>query len=202
MTDSFPVPFGSPEHRGGKRGSMLLALAVLFAASPSSALAQGGEKKDSVGAEAVDAVTQPLSDLNLRTKDIPLILQIAQAAPYDLASLDGCRAVHSEIERLEQTLGPDADAPEADEGLVNRGLQLGGNLLSGFIPFRGLIRQISGANAEQARWEAAIYAGVARRSFLKGYAKGMGCAAPEEAAIQSAEQVLGLVSRETTIAPD
>lgn len=145
-----------------------------------------------MGEDAVDAATQPLADLNLRKKEIPLILQIAQTAPYDFASMDGCPALNREITRLEEVLGPDADAPADKDGLVNKGLQLGGNVLSGFIPFRGLIRQISGANAERAKWETAIYSGVARRSFLKGYAKGLGCANAEETAVQSAEEVLGL----------
>ena len=194
MTNGFPVPFGSPERRGGKRGSILLALAVLVFVCPIPAFAQSGEKKDSVGEDAVDAVTQPLSDFNLRSKEIPLILQIAQAAPYDLETIEDCSALNTEIGRLEEVLGPDADAPADKEGLVNKGLQLGGNVLGGFIPFRGLIRQISGANAERAKWESAIYAGVARRSFLKGYAKGLKCATPEEAAVQSAEEILGLPS--------
>lgn len=195
MDDSFPVPFGSPEHRGGKRWVMNLALAAFALATSAPAAAQSGEKKDSVGADAIDAVTQPLSDLNLRSKDIPLILQLAKSAPYDLGAMDGCFALYSEIARLEEVLGPDADAAADGEGLINKGLQLGGNVLSGFLPFRGLIRQLSGANAEQAKWETAIYSGLARRSFLKGYAKGLKCASPEESAVQSAEKVLGLDSK-------
>lgn len=198
MNNCISVSFGPPERRGGKRRSILLPLAACVCVWSSPVLAQNGEKKDSVGEAAVDAVTQPLSDFNLRSKDIPLILQIAQAAPYDLESIDGCLSLDAEIARLEEVLGPDADGPAGKEGLVNKGLQLGGNVLGGFIPFRGLIRQISGANAARAKWEAAIYAGVARRSFLKGYAKGVKCPTPEEAAVQSAEDVLGLGGLERT----
>ncbi len=196
MADRLPVPCGSSEHRGGKRRSMLLALpvcvALLSIAVP--ATAQSGEKKDSVGGDTVDAITQPLSDLNLRSKDIPLILQAAELAPYDLFSVDGCSAVTTEIGRLEDVLGPDADVPPDKEGIVNKGLKFGGNMLGGFIPFRGLVRQLSGANAERAKWQTAIYAGVARRSFLKGYAQGLGCKSAEVDAVKSAEEILGLGS--------
>lgn len=192
MVNEFPVPFGSHEHRGGKRGSILLALAVFAFAYASPGAAQSGEKRDNVGTDAVEAVTQPLSDLNLRSKEIPLVLQLAEAEPHDLASVQGCPAINTEIARLEEVLGPDADAPAKADGLVNKGLKLGGNVLGGFIPFRGLIRQLSGANAERARWESAIYSGVARRSFLKGYAEGMGCPDQLDTAVQSAEEVLGM----------
>lgn len=175
---------------------MLLALPVCAAlvviAVPVAA--QSGDKKDSVGGDTVDAITQPLSDLNLRSKDIPLVLQVAELAPYDLSALDNCSTVTTEIGRLEDVLGPDADAPPDRDGIVNKGLKFGGNMLGGFIPFRGIVRQLSGANAERAKWQTAIYAGVARRSFLKGYAKGLGCknAAPD--AVKSAEDILGLGS--------
>lgn len=194
MADRLPVPFGSSEHRGGKRRSMLLALSVCAAslAICSPAAAQGGQKNDSVGGDTVDAITQPLSDLNLRSKDIPLILETAQEAPYDLSGIEGCGAVNDEIRRLEDVLGPDADAPPDKEGIINKGLKLGGKFLGGFIPFRGVVRQLSGANAERAKWQAAIYAGVARRSFLKGYARGLGCEIGEQSAVQTAEEVLGL----------
>jgi hypothetical protein len=64
---------------------------------------------------------------------------------------------------------------------------LGGSLLGGLIPFRGVIRQLTGANAEREKMERAIYAGLARRSFLKGYAQGIGCAPAEETAEETAE---------------
>ena len=164
---------------------------------PVSAYAQSGEQQDSVRDDAVDAVTQPLSDLNLRKKDIPLILQIAQNAPYSLEAVATCELLQHEIGRLEEALGPDADSPQEEKGLLNTGLQAGGNILSGFIPFRGVVRQLSGANAERARWEAAIYSGVARRSYLKGYMLGQQCpvSTPQEAAVRSAEDVLGLPPR-------
>ncbi|QUL38362.1 hypothetical protein [Erythrobacter sp. JK5] len=189
------MPFGSrmvAVGRQGRRFPLTLAASALFAVFAAPVHAQSGEKHDSVGEDAVDAVTQPLSDLNLRSKDIPLLLTLAQQAPYDLTNLDDCDALRGEVGRLDEVLGPDADAPQDEEGLVNKGLKTGGNILGGMIPFRGLVRQLSGAKAEEKRWEAAIYAGVARRSYLKGYMAGKSCLTSEEETIRSARDVLNL----------
>ena len=167
-----------------------LCMAVALFAAPVAA--QNGERQDSIGEDAVDAVTQPLSDLGLRSKDIPEILLTAEAAPYDLASVPDCASLRGEIARLEEVLGPDADAPSEQRGLINRALGVGGDMLGGMIPFRGLVRRISGAKAEEDRLEAAIYGGVARRSFLKGYLAGQSCPTSEEIATSSARDLLGL----------
>ncbi len=182
------------------------ALAALCAALsafalPAAAAAQDGEKTDSVAKDALDAVTQPFEDLNLRSKDIPAILIIAEAAPYELSAVTGqededdCKLIRQEVQFLEEVLGADADQDADETGLANKGLQMGGSLLSGLIPFRGVVRQLSGANAERAKMTRAIYAGIARRSYLKGYAQGIGCGSMEEISVQSAEEVLGLSGR-------
>lgn len=185
-----PAPFPAcpaPRAAPGARWPGALAGALLLVAS-SPALAQGGERQDGVGQDAVDAVTQPLSDLNLRNREIPPELVRAQAAPYDRGVTGDCTALQVEIDDLENVLGPDADAPQQEKGLANSALDLGGRLLGGLIPFRGLVRQISGAEAEEARWEAAIYAGVARRSFLKGFAAARECPRLDAAELQQLRQ--------------
>ena len=169
-----------------------VATSIFLAALSAPAAAQNGEKQDSVGEDVLDAVTQPLSDLNLRSKDIPLLLLRAQDAPYDLDGLGECEDLRKEVGALDEVLGPDADAPPSEEGLFNKGLKAGGNVLGGLIPFRGIVRQLSGAKAEQARWRAAIYAGVARRSYLKGFMQGKVCKTEDEVSVESARDVLGL----------
>ncbi len=171
---------------------MLACASLLAIALPAAAHAQNGEKRESVGGDVLDAVTSPLDDLNLRSKDIPLVLVNAQTNVYSIQGLSECAAVRAQVARLEEVLGPDADSEQDSDGLINKGLKTGGNMLSGFIPFRGVVRQLSGANARRAKWDAAIYAGIARRSFLKGYMKGKGCLDEEEAAVESAENVLGV----------
>lgn len=185
-----------PAHAPGRGRALAIVLALApvgWAAAEAPAQAQAGEKKNSVGTDALDALTQPLSDLNLRNKDIPAILAEAQQAPYDLAGVTDCASAFAAVSRLDEVLGPDVDAPDEEgDSIVGKGLELGGNVLGGLIPFRGIVRQLSGANAERARWEASIFAGVTRRSYLKGFARGLGCPSAEEAAVQSSKGVLGI----------
>ncbi|MEO0464842.1 MAG: hypothetical protein AAF127_17100 [Pseudomonadota bacterium] len=173
-----------------RTSTCLIAVSLAFSAVP--AFAQSGERQESVGEDAVDAVTQPLSDLNLRNREIPLILRLAREEPYNLSEVEGCDALRTEVARLNEVLGPDANEPAERAGLVNRGLRAGGDVLGGMIPFRSIVRRVSGARAEQKRWEAAVYAGVARRSFLKGYMAGQGCETAEEATVRSARDILGM----------
>jgi len=170
--------------------AVLACLALALASAPASA--QNGQQQDSVGEDAVDAVTQPLSDLGLRSKDIPEILLTAQEAPYDLSGVADCPSLRGEIARLEEVLGPDADAPQEERGIVNRVLGVGGDVLGGMIPFRGIVRRLSGAHADEKELEAAVYAGVARRSYLKGYLAGQSCPTSEEISVRSARDLLGL----------
>ena len=172
---------------------VILAMLALIFAVP--AVAQNGEKRDSVGQDAIDAVSQPLQDLNITGKDIPDILLAAQAEPYSLAGLSECKAIRGAIADLDEVLGPDADVPQEAGSLANSALRAGGNIIGGFIPFRGVVRQLSGANDREAKMEAAVFGGVARRSFLKGFATGKECASRDEIAVESAEDVLGLSGR-------
>lgn len=176
-----------------RTAASIALLAALSFGSP--AQAQNGARRGSVGDNAVNAATQPLSDLNLRKTAIPPLLLRAQARPYDLLDIRDCDAVRAEIAGLERLLGPDADArPESESG-VNAALKAGGDVLGSVIPFRGLVRQLSGASEHQARWRSAIYAGVARRSYLKGYGKALNCETAREAALRSAEEVLGIADK-------
>ncbi len=170
--------------------SGLLALALIL---PSGVAAQNAEKTDTVTDDVLGAATQPLEDLNLRSDDIPTILIIAQAAPYELAAVTGqkdaadCQLIRDEIGLLEEVLGPDVDQEAEKEDLADKGLRVGGSLLGGLIPFRGVVRELSGANAERAKINAAIYAGIARRGFLKGYGQGIGCVWVKEISVQPSE---------------
>ena len=140
---------------------------------------------------ARDAVTSPLQDFNIANRAIPTELLMLQHAPYDTEGLETCEALADQIAVLEDILGPDVDTPDKKEGVFRTALSQGGKFLSGFIPFRGVVRQLSGAAAREKRLEDAIYAGVARRSFLKGFAASQGCATAEERAIASARAALG-----------
>lgn len=128
-----------------------------------------------------DAVTQPAKDVNLKKDKIPPRLLEIQKAPYDLTGMDGCRAITTEIASLRPMLGPDVNEDprlsraEKRERSVSR---VAGGILGGFIPFRGVVREVTGANAAKQRYQKALSAGFARRSFLKGIAVSKGCMPP------------------------
>ena len=48
-------------------------------------------------------------------------------------------------------------------------------MVNSLIPFRGIVREVSGAAPAERRLAAAIDAGFARRGFLRGVLSARGC---------------------------
>ena len=155
-----------------------LTLASGLICTSSAGLAATPNTDQPMLSHAEKAVTQPARDLNLKKEKIPARLLEIQKAPYDLAGLDGCQALTTEINSLYPMLGPDVDSKvklsrtEKRERSVGR---VAGGIIGGLIPFRGIVREVSGANAADQRYQKAMSAGFARRSFLKGIAFSKGC---------------------------
>ncbi|MEH6757665.1 MAG: hypothetical protein V7676_09140 [Parasphingorhabdus sp.] len=152
-----------------------LAMTLSFAVG---AQAEVPNKDSSMQEHAENAVMQPVKDVNMRQDPIPPKLLAIQHHPYDLENMRGCRALGFEIGQLDAVLGPDinqlddvSDAEKREEGAS----RIAGSIIGGLIPFRGIVREISGANAAERRFLSAIAAGNARRSFLKGVAVTKGC---------------------------
>ena len=126
---------------------------------------------------AVDVIATPAGDLNLRKGKIPALLDAAVADPYNLAGLKTCAQISVAVNQLDAILGPDRDIPadRAEKLSVGRVAQ---SAVGSFIPFRGIIREVSGANSHQRKIDDAVEAGTARRSFLKGFGQARGCAYP------------------------
>lgn len=157
--------------------------ACITLASSTSALAQTAVSPKDVTAE--DVVTKPLSDMNLKKEEVPPVLIAAQDHPYSLAGLKTCKAVQAEVGRLDAVLGDDIDVAEEQSRGSKRGNSVGNiakSIVGSLIPFGGIIREISGANANERQWQMAIYAGSARRAYLKGYGQQRGCRYPARAA--------------------
>ncbi|MCJ2185326.1 hypothetical protein [Novosphingobium beihaiensis] len=163
------------------------AAAASLAASPAFARAQDKpitEREPS----AVDVAKTPVDDLNVgRDGEIPPLLIAAQADPYALEGLGKCRQLSAAITGLDAVLGPDIDLPQEERDRISGG-RVAKWVVSSFIPFRGLIREISGANSQDRKVSAAIQAGVARRSFLKGVGMTRGCKYPARPATQAVIQ--------------
>ncbi len=130
---------------------------------------------------AKDVALTPLSDLNLRKGEIPPLLIAAQERPYDLTGLSRCPALASAIGELDAVLGDDLDVAQAKAQRLSPG-RVVQSVARAFIPFNGVIREISGANNQDRKIQTAIYAGTARRSFLKGVGQQRGCRYPARSA--------------------
>ncbi|EGF90720.1 hypothetical protein ABI_37520 [Asticcacaulis biprosthecium C19] len=136
-----------------------------------------------------DAFTAPLEDFNLKRQDIPEILQNAVIKPYDLAGLDNCEAIASQVAQLDALLGRDFDEPpppkdertNSEKGKAFANKQAVGAVRGatrGIVPFRGAIRYLSGADKHQKQLDNAIQAGKVRRAYLKGVGMNKNCAPP------------------------
>lgn len=135
------------------------------------------ETKEMIG----DTVTQPLADANLKRREIPQELLDIKDDPYALAGIKTCRQLIAEVEKMNAVLGKDFDQIALEtRGDKRRNTVIGtaGSVLTGFIPFRGVIREVSGANRADDQFRDAVYAGVVRRGFLKGVGLTRRCRPP------------------------
>ena len=130
---------------------------------------------------ATDAIETPLRDVNLARDPIPEKLLAVQDDAYSLVGLSSCGEIDRELAELTRLLGPDVNQyqrPDRTEARERGVAEVAGALIGGLIPFRGVLREVTGANAAERRYLAAIAAGNARRSFLKGFATAHGCILP------------------------
>lgn len=153
-----------------------ISLTVLSLTIGAPALAQEGAPKESTIEGTANTVAEPFDG-----KEVPPKLLAVQGAPYSLAGLGKCSAIIQEITELDQVLGPDVnqtvDKSRAKKREETAG-RVAGSVAGSVIPFRGLIGEVTGANAERRRYAEAVYAGTVRRGFLKGVGLERGCKAP------------------------
>jgi hypothetical protein len=160
-----------------------LPLALVFCAAPLCAQNQSNPPRPvtDTSVSIGDAVTSPVTDLNLRRDAIPPLLIAAQARPYDLAGLARCGQIMAAVREIDAVLGDDVDLPPSESEGISAG-RVAQAAVGSVIPFHGLIREVSGANSRDRQLAAAIAAGAARRAFLKGYGQARGCRYPARAA--------------------
>ena len=155
-----------------------IALAALVAAAPAAAQQPQGGDRD-VGSTAGEIATQPLEDLNIERDDIPpLLLEIR--SPYEPLAEDSCAGIAREIARLDGVLGPDADVPTGEPDDLYEDVTGGAaSVFAGLLlPFRSVIRRVTGAEAHERRLLQLNIRGIARRSYLKGLGRARGCEPP------------------------
>lgn len=151
---------------------LIIALALPLL-TPSGAHAQTRQEEP----DAVDVARTPLEDLNIASKDIPEVLVAALRDPYDIEGILTCNDIVMRIAELDNTLGPDFDIPQEENRRISTG-RVAKSVVGSLMPFRGIVREVSGANKRRAETRLAITAGMVRRAYLKGMGEARDCPYP------------------------
>jgi hypothetical protein len=153
-----------------RRALIALASAVaLLAAVPLVA-----QQKQTNMQQAGDIAKQPGRDVGIVKTKIPPLLQETVKDPYGLSGLGRCDQIADAVDELTSVLGPDFVA--GDPLRQKRKIKVTGDTVAGLIvPFRGVVREVSGAASAQRALNRAIDAGMARRGFLRGVYQARGC---------------------------
>lgn len=166
LTGCASVGFGGDDGEGNENSS-----------ARTTASTAASETREGIG----DAVLTPVSDLNLIDRDIPPVLARIEN-PYALDVASECVALSEEVIALNTVLGDDADADYVENDAEERGRDAAGATLGlvsatagGLIPFRGLVRYVSGASEADQEIIAAYLRGHQRRGFLRGVAEARAC---------------------------
>ncbi len=160
-------------HRSWRR-----AAALTLAAMAGGAAAQGpAQPEGGTLGQAQEIVTQPARDVGVERIRVPPLLAEARADPYRLDGLRTCRQLAAAIAALDEVLGPDFDSPSEQRGTrAGRIAAAGGrSIVNSLIPFRGVVRELTGSAAADRRLNEAVDAGIARRGFLRGIRHQRGC---------------------------
>jgi hypothetical protein len=178
-----------------RKGTRILVPVVAATLMAAPALAQDRSITDREP-DVMDVARTPMTDLNLSRTEVPALLAEAQQRPYSLQGLDTCEQLIRAVDEFNAVLGPDLDLPQAERARLSGG-RIAQWAVGRFIPFRGLIREISGANRQQREVEAAIQAGLMRRAFLKGVGVARRCPYPASPATETiVAQHLAAVEKE------
>ncbi len=159
------------------RVHLILACAFVSLAA-GSALAQSAEEV------AKGAVMTPAEDVNLKRREIAPVLISAMDDPYAAANTRSCAQINTALTDLDAVLGPDFDADSSAEKRI-RADKIAKTVIGSLIPFRGVVREVSGAAGAERRYNAAVDAGIARRGYLRGIARTRGCKPPAAAVVAS-----------------
>ncbi len=127
--------------------------------------------------QAGTIASQPARDVGAVKTKIPPLLEEAGEAPYSMNGTGSCPAIANSVRALNSVLGPDFDEFTPAHGTRGGAIAKAGGtaLVDSIIPFRGLVREVSGAAAADRRLLLAKFAGVARRGFLRGIYRTRGC---------------------------
>ncbi len=159
----------------GKVMSGVIALGLSGCVAMAAANPAMAQKQDEP--DVKDVAMTPLEDIGLMGEDIPEVLVIAARDPYLSDALSTCNAIVAQIAALDTVLGEDYDITEGQKSGLSIGTAAKG-VVGSLIPFRGIVREVSGAAGNERDARAAVMGGMVRRGYLKGLGQGRGCEYP------------------------
>jgi hypothetical protein len=129
------------------------------------------------GATVADIAMQPAKDIGVKKTNIPPVLASAEASPYALSDASNCAQMAQALGELDEVLGADYSVERSpDENRAGKIAEAGGRaVVNSIIPFRGIVREVTGAAAADRAMASAVDAGIARRGFLRGLSTAQGC---------------------------
>lgn len=135
------------------------------------------ERASIVRDKAGEIMTQPIRDVGVAKIVVPPVLDRDPASTYSLQGLRTCPQLVAAVEDLNEVLGPDfAPGYGQNESRAGKLAEAGGRaVVNSLLPFRGIVREISGAAPAERRLAGAVDAGLARRGFLRGVISARGC---------------------------
>ncbi|HEX3487291.1 MAG TPA: hypothetical protein VHT51_19700 [Micropepsaceae bacterium] len=139
-----------------------------------------------VQSDLKSVLTQPFNDFNFVRSEIPEKLQHVAESSYAQPGSWACKDIDSEIVELDQILGADIDKHVSGTGAasepiigVENATRTARNAARGaatsWIPFRGFVRELTGAERHARAAREAILAGMLRRAYLKGLRESLAC---------------------------
>ena len=152
---------GSPGDR--RRLVMLLATLSLGGCASSARTGETGTN------------TAPGLDLGLVGPETPASLVEIAKAPYALPAQPDCAWLHDEIARLDALLGPDVDVKPPPDTRDHQMGRAATDAVVGLVPYRGVVRWLSGAGKKEHARAVAVLTAAARRGFLKGVRLSRSC---------------------------
>ncbi|MDD3837339.1 MAG: hypothetical protein PHG43_05835 [Phenylobacterium sp.] len=117
--------------------------------------------------------------LGLVGPQTPVLLRDIAQAPYAAPDPRTCETIARELAGLDAVLGPDVDVADADgEDQIGEWAR---GAVRGLVPYRGVVRFLTGAGRRERELAQAVLAGTARRGYLKGLRESLACPFPAPA---------------------
>ena len=137
------------------------------------------------GKSIPDAARAPLRDLNLMKEEIPPLL-LSIDYPYKIDGPVYCDNLIAEVSALDDVLGVGLDHykekgslnEQAAEAATNAATNALEDAATGWIPYRSVLRRLTGATKHERALAKAYQRGRIRRAFLKGIGGAFQCPYP------------------------